>query len=60
MCKIFADETSIYFFNVNNKSNSNANLNSDKISKWDFQWKMSSNQVTRNFSMLLSGETNNK
>ena len=42
MCKIFADDTSL-FSKVNDKSNSNTQLNSDsaKISKWAFQWKMS-------------------
>ena len=44
MCKIFADDTSL-FWEMNDKSNSNAQLNSDlaKISKWVFQWKMSFN-----------------
>ena len=44
MCKIFADETSL-FSKVNDKGNSNTQLNSDlaKISKWTFQWKMSFN-----------------
>ena len=42
MCKIFADDTSLFSI-VNDKSNSNSQLNSDhaKISKWAFQWKMS-------------------
>ena len=42
VCKIFADNTSL-FSKVNDKSNSNTQLNSDpaKISKWAFQWKMS-------------------
>ena len=37
MCKIFADDTSL-FSKVNDKSNSNTQLNSDlaKISKWVF------------------------
>ena len=41
MCKIFADDTSL-FSKVNDKSNSNTQLNSDllEISKWVFQWKM--------------------
>ena len=41
MYKIFAADTSL-FSKVNNKSNSNAQLNSDleKITKWNFQWKM--------------------
>ena len=41
MCKIFADDTSL-FSKVNGKSNSNTQLNSDptKISKWVFQCKM--------------------
>ena len=44
MCKIFADDTSL-FSKVNDKSNSNTQLNSDlaKVSKWAFQWKMSFN-----------------
>ena len=44
MCKIFADDTSL-FSKVNGKSNSNTELNSDlaKISNWAFQWKMSFN-----------------
>ena len=44
MCKIVADDTSL-FSKVNDKSNSNSQLNSDlaKISKWAFQWKMSFN-----------------
>ena len=44
MCKIFADDTSL-FSKVNDKSNSNTQLNSDleKVSKWTFQWKMSFN-----------------
>ena len=44
MCKIFADDTSL-FSKVNDKSNSNSQLNPDlvKISKWAFQWKMSFN-----------------
>ena len=44
MCKVFADDTSL-FSKVNDKSNSNSQLNSDlvKISKWTFQWKMSFN-----------------
>ena len=44
MCKIFADDTSL-FSKVNDKSNSNSQLNSDlaKISKWAFQWKTSFN-----------------
>ena len=44
MCKIFADDTSL-FSEVNDKSNSNTQLNTDlaKISKWVFQWKMSFN-----------------
>ena len=44
MCKIFADDTSL-FSKVNDKSNSNVQLNSDlaKISKWALQWKMSFN-----------------
>ena len=39
MCKIFADETSL-FSKENDKSNPNTQLNSDlpKISKWAFQW----------------------
>ena len=41
MCKIFADDTSL-FSKVIDKSNSNFQLNTDiaKISKWAFQWKM--------------------
>ena len=44
MCKIFADDTSL-FSKVIDKNNSNSQLNSDlaKISKWTFQWKMSFN-----------------
>ena len=44
MCKIFADDTSL-FSTVIDKNNSNSQLNSDlaKISKWAFQWKMSFN-----------------
>ena len=44
MCKIFADDTFL-FSKVNDKNNSNSQLNSDlaKISKWAFQWKMSFN-----------------
>ena len=44
MCKIFADDTSL-FSKVIDKNNSNSQLNSDlaKISKWAFQWKMSFN-----------------
>ena len=44
MCKIIADDTSL-FPKVNDKSNSNTELNSDlaKISNWAFQWKMSFN-----------------
>ena len=44
MCKIFADHKSL-FSKVNDKSNSNSQLNSGlvKISKWAFQWKMSFN-----------------
>ena len=40
MCKIFADDTSL-FSKVIDKNNSNSQLNSDlaKISKWAFQWK---------------------
>ena len=47
MCKIFADDTSL-FSKVNGKSNSNTQLNSDyaKISKWAFRWKMSFNPDT--------------
>ena len=47
MCKIFADDTSL-FSKVNGKSNSNTQVNSDyaKISKWAFQWKMSFNPDT--------------
>ena len=42
MCKIFADDTSL-FSKVIDKNNSNSRLNSDlaKISKWTFQWKIS-------------------
>ena len=49
MCKIFADDTSL-FSKVNDKSNSNSQLNSDiaKISKWAFQWKMSFNPDPNN------------
>ena len=41
MCKIFADDTSL-FSKVIDKNDSNSQLNSDlaKISKWAFQWKM--------------------
>ena len=41
MCKIFADDTSS-FSKVNDKNNSNFQLNSDlaKIRKWAFQWKV--------------------
>ena len=44
MCKIFADDTSL-FSKVIDKDNSNSQLNSGlaKISKWAFQWKMSFN-----------------
>ena len=44
MCKIFADDTSL-FSKVIDKNNSNSQLNSDlaKISKWAFQWKISFN-----------------
>ena len=44
MCKIFADDTSL-FSKVIDKNNSNSQLNSDlaKLSKWAFQWKMSFN-----------------
>ena len=44
MCKIFADDTSL-FSKVNGKRDSNSQLNSHlgKISKWDFQWKISFN-----------------
>ena len=44
MCKIFADDTSL-FLKVNDRSNSNTQLNSDlaKICKWAFQWNMSFN-----------------
>ena len=44
MCKIFADDTSL-FSKVIDKNNSNSQFNSDlaKISKWAFQWNMSSN-----------------
>ena len=44
MCKIFADDTSL-FSKVIEKNNSNSQLNSDlaKLSKWTFQWKMSFN-----------------
>ena len=40
MCKIFADDTSL-FSKVNDKSNSNTQLNFDlvKINKWAFQLK---------------------
>ena len=44
MCKIFADDTSL-FSKVIDKNNSNSKLNFDpaKTSKWDFHWKMSFN-----------------
>ena len=44
MCKIFADDTSL-FSKVIDKNNSNSQLNSDlaKISKWAFQLKISLN-----------------
>ena len=44
MHKIFADDTS-FFLKVNDKGNSNFQLNSDlaKINKWAFQLKMSFN-----------------
>ena len=44
MCKIFADDTSL-LSKVIDKNNSNSQLNSDlaKISKWNFQWKISFN-----------------
>ena len=44
MCKIFADDTSL-FSKVIDKNNSNSQLTSDpvKISKWVFQWIMPSN-----------------
>ena len=44
MCKIFADDTSL-FSKVIDRNNSNSQLNSNlaKISKWDFQWKMTFN-----------------
>ena len=44
MCKIFADDTSL-FSKVIDKNNSNSQLNFDlaKISKWAFQRKMSFN-----------------
>ena len=44
MCKIFADDKSLSS-KVIDKNNSNSQLNSDpmKISKWVFQWIMSSN-----------------
>ena len=49
MCKIFADETSL-FSKVNGKSNSNTELNSDpaKISKCVFQCKMFFNPDSNN------------
>ena len=42
MCKIFADDTSL-FSKVNDKRNSQLNSDLAKISKWAFQWKMSFN-----------------
>ena len=44
MCKIFADDTSL-FSKVIDKKDSNSQLNSDlaKISKWALQWKISFN-----------------
>ena len=44
MCKIFADSTSLFSTVIDkNKSNSQRNSDLAKISKWDFQWKMSFN-----------------
>ena len=46
MCKIFADDTSL-FSKVIDKNNSNSQHDSDsdlaKTSKWAFQWKISFN-----------------
>ena len=42
MCKIFADDTSL-FSKVNDKSNSNTQFNSDLAKIRVFQWKMSFN-----------------
>ena len=41
ICKIFADDTSL-FSKVKDETFSDTQLNDDlnKISKWDFQWKM--------------------
>ena len=63
MCKIFAYDTSL-FSKVNDKSNSNCQLNSDlaKISNRAFQWKMSFNPYTNKqvVAVCFSNNCNNE
>ena len=60
MSKTFADNTSL-FSKVNNEINSKTYLKSDleKISKWDFQWKMPLS-LDKNKQAIEVGFSNNR